>query len=248
MRPGAIGRPLRSVACSWTGRSSRATTASLALAGFSIRFSTSSIRSTYSRFSSGTHHMFSRHGFSSWLLSKRRTVSFPTVATMPCRATSFASSTTDQRDRPGGGGLHASATTAASLRASNFFGGLGRGSSLRAASRPRCRYRRPTRRTSRGNVPAASAASCFVHPLSSSSRIRIRRHRRIDRRFRPALIAASARRSSSFSPGNRSTDFFFDCLTHRYRSFLDPQRKSDPHVPAEGRRALFAPPPNARTP
>jgi len=52
---------------------------------------------------------------------------------MPCRATSFASSTTDQRDRPGGGGLHASATTAASLRASNFFGGLGRGSSLWAA-------------------------------------------------------------------------------------------------------------------
>jgi hypothetical protein len=155
---------------------------------------------------------------------------------MPCRATSLASSTTDQRDSPGGGGLHASATTAASLRASNFFGGFGRGSSLRAASRPRCRYRRPTRRTSRGNVPAASAVSCIVHPLSSSSRIRIRRHRRIDRRFRPALIAASAFRSASFrlSPGNRSTACFFGCFTHRYRSFLDPQRKSDPHVSAEG--------------
>jgi hypothetical protein len=77
--------------------------------------------------------------------------------------------------------------------------------------------------------------SCIVQPLSSSSRIRIRRHRRIDRRFRPALIAASARRSSSLrlSPGNRSTDFFFGRFTHRYRSFLDPERKSDPHVPAE---------------
>src|SRR5436189_2088112 len=58
MRPGAIGRPLRSVACSWTGRSSSATTGSFSVAGFSIRFSTSSIRSTYSRFSSGTHHIF----------------------------------------------------------------------------------------------------------------------------------------------------------------------------------------------
>ena len=78
--------------------------------------------------------------------------------------------------------------------------------------------------------------SCIVHPLSRSSRIRIRRHRRIDRRFRPALIVASARRSSSLRlrPGNRSTDSFFGCFTYRYRSFLDPRRKSDPHARAEG--------------
>jgi hypothetical protein len=75
-----------------------------------------------------------------------------------------------------------------------------------------------------------------VHPLSSSSRIRIRRHRRIDRRLRPALIAASACRSSSLSasPGNRSTDFFFGCFMHRYRSFSDPQRKADPHARVGG--------------
>jgi hypothetical protein len=41
---------------------------------------------------------------------------------MPRRATSVAGSTTDQHERPGGGGLYASATTAASLRASNVFG------------------------------------------------------------------------------------------------------------------------------
>jgi hypothetical protein len=39
---------------------------------------------------------------SSWLFSRRRTVCLPTDATMPCRATSFASRTTDQRDCPGG--------------------------------------------------------------------------------------------------------------------------------------------------
>jgi len=56
---------------------------------------------------------------------------------MPRFSTSRAKSTTDQRDRPGGGGLQASATTAASLRASNFGAGLGRASSLKADSSPR---------------------------------------------------------------------------------------------------------------
>ena len=46
---------------------------------------TSSIRWTYSWSSFGTHHIFFRHGFSSWLVNNRRIVSRPTLATSPRR-------------------------------------------------------------------------------------------------------------------------------------------------------------------
>ena len=162
-------------------------------------------------------------------------VSLPTEATMPCFSASRASSRTVQRARPGGGGLHVRATTAASPRASNFFSGFGLGSSVSAASSPRARYRRATRRTSRGYVPVASAVSCIVHFWSSNSRIRIRRQCRAESRP-PAFFAASARRSSSASarPRKRSIAFFFGSFTHRYRSLLDLRRKSDRHARAEG--------------
>ena len=48
------------------------------------------------------------------------------------------------------GGPHTIATLAACCAASHSWGGVGRGSSLSAAAKPRSRYRRPTRRTSRG--------------------------------------------------------------------------------------------------
>ena len=129
------------IACSWTGRSSRATTglASPSLASPSGSARPPSARRTRDS-APGTHHIFfpprlqlvalQASGGSFLCRPRRRCL----VAPPPC-----ASSTTDQRDRPGGGGLHASATTAASLRASNFLAAWDAGPRSALPRDPRCK-------------------------------------------------------------------------------------------------------------
>ena len=148
--------------------------------------------------------VFSRHGFSAWFTNRRRMVSRPTVPTTPRCWASCALSTTVQRARPGGGGPHTIPTIAACWVASNSLGGLGRGSSVSAAPKPNSRYRQPTRRTSRGQVPTATAIWLRFHPRSNSSRIRIRRQRRSLSRRPPPRASRSVWRSVAVScnPGN----------------------------------------------
>ena len=80
---------------------------------------------------------------------------------------------------------------AACWRVSRSFGGFGRGSSVNASATPRSRYRQPTRRTSRGYVPMASATSASDHWSWSSSRIRIRLHVRAALTRKNYLFAGS---------------------------------------------------------
>jgi ubiquinone/menaquinone biosynthesis C-methylase UbiE len=82
---------------------------------------------------------FSRHGFRSWLSSKTRIVSRPTRGTSLRFTTSSVSRRTVQRERPSGGGPHASATMRCRCCASSKAAFPGCGRSYRARSKPPCR-------------------------------------------------------------------------------------------------------------
>ena len=138
---------------------------------------------------------------------------------MPRFLASTAMRRTDQRACPFGGSLHTMAMMALSSLWSSNRGGMGRGSSLRAASKPLFRYRHPTRRTSRGYVPTARPAAVRFQPASSSSRMRMRRQSRSRRA--PSLFTSSRLLRSalvSFNPGNRVPDVRSVSLIHRRRS------------------------------
>lgn len=64
--------------------------------GFSYSASTSSIVRMHCGFTSGTHHIFSRHGFKSWLSKSTRIVSRPTRRTSLRRTASWATTRTVQ--------------------------------------------------------------------------------------------------------------------------------------------------------
>jgi hypothetical protein len=114
------------------------------------------------------------------------------------------------------------ATTAAAWVLSKSLFGLGRGSSESAASKPRARYRLPTRETSRGYPPTAFAAARTENPSWSKNKTRIRRQVRGDIRTRPDCMRLSRARSAaeSLSFVNRS-----DCTILSCRSKSDPSRK-----------------------
>ncbi len=98
---------------------------------------------------------------------------------------------------------------------------MGRGLSVSACSSPPSRYRFPTRETSRGYPPTATAVALTEKPWLSISSVRIRRNSRAESRT-PVRFALSAAASDSVrvNPVNRVFVVIPGC-----RSNPNPDRK-----------------------
>ena len=103
------------------------------------------MRATYSASTSGMHHMSLRHGLRSFSKSLRRTVSRESSSWSVSLIISPANSSSVQRARPVGGFAQAVATKRASCLPVSLRPAPGRGSSLKAASKPHSTSRRLVR-------------------------------------------------------------------------------------------------------
>src|SRR6266700_3348258 len=115
-----------------------------------------------------------RHAFRSWLSSKTRIVSRPTRGTSLRFTTSSVSRRTVQRERPSGGGPHASATMRCRWCASSKAAFPGRGRSYKARSRPPWRSRRLVSHTVFGVNPTFFATCRMGCPSANCRRAKAR--------------------------------------------------------------------------